>query len=217
MLRERLRQHVAGLGQRAFGGVDEQQHPVDHRERTLDLAAEVRVAGRVDEVDLRVPPGDRRGLGQDRDAALALLVVRVHDAIDERLVGAEHAGGAQHRVDERGLPMVDVGDERDVSKAGGGIGRCLRPRRGGDGGGASRPRRRVSSSSSNSTPYLAASSAYSSSSVVVVRGDHRCRYDRRPERLRTGLLELAGFFEAPVATLLHGRAPRADATMGGPV
>jgi hypothetical protein len=99
--------------------VDQQHDTVDHRERTLDLAAEVRVARRVDEVDLRAPPGDRGGLGQDRDAALALLVVRVEDAIDERLVLAKHAGRAEHGVDERCLPMVDMGDERDVSNGGG--------------------------------------------------------------------------------------------------
>ena len=48
---ERLAQHEAGLGQRPLGGVDEQQHAVDHRQRPLDLAAEVGVAGRVDDVD----------------------------------------------------------------------------------------------------------------------------------------------------------------------
>ena len=41
---ERLAQHEAGLRERALGGVDEQQHAVDHRQRPLDLAAEVGVA-----------------------------------------------------------------------------------------------------------------------------------------------------------------------------
>ena len=41
---ERLAQHEAGLRQRALGRVDEQQHAVDHRQRPLDLAAEVGVA-----------------------------------------------------------------------------------------------------------------------------------------------------------------------------
>ena len=126
---ERLGQHVAGLGQRALGRVDQQQHAVDHRQRALDLAAEVGVAGRVDQVDLHVLPGDRRGLGEDRDAALALLVVGVHDAVDERLVGAEDAGLAQDGVDERGLAVVDVGDERDVPKSGGCHGEVSGPRR----------------------------------------------------------------------------------------
>ena len=57
---ERLAQHEAGLGQRALGGVDEQHHAVDHRQPALDLAAEVGVAGRVDEVELHVAGSGRR-------------------------------------------------------------------------------------------------------------------------------------------------------------
>jgi D-serine deaminase-like pyridoxal phosphate-dependent protein len=55
--------------------------------------------------------------------------------------------------------------------------------------------------------------------VLSGRGTRRIgvRSTEGAERLRAGLLELAGLFEAPVATLLHGRAPRADATMGSPV
>ena len=109
----RLGQDVPGLGQRALGRVDQQQHAVDHGQRPLDLAAEVGVPGRVDQVDLHALPVHRRGLGQDRDAALPLLVARVHDAVDQRLVGAEHPGLAEDGVDERGLAVVDVGDEGD--------------------------------------------------------------------------------------------------------
>ena len=34
------------------------------------------------------------------------------------LVRGEHAGLAQHRVDERGLAVVDVGDDRHVADVG---------------------------------------------------------------------------------------------------
>ena len=114
---ERLAEHEAGLGQRALGGVHEQHHAVDHRQPALHLAAEVRVARRVDEVQLHVAVAHGRVLGEDRDAALALLVHRVHDEVGEPLglVGGEHAGLAQHGVDQRGLPVVDVGDDRDVA------------------------------------------------------------------------------------------------------
>ena len=54
---ERLAQHEARLRQRPLGGVDEQQHAVDHRQPALDLAAEVGVARRVDDVELRAVPG----------------------------------------------------------------------------------------------------------------------------------------------------------------
>ena len=40
-----LGEHELGLRHRAFGGVDQQEHAVDHAEDALDLAAEVGVAG----------------------------------------------------------------------------------------------------------------------------------------------------------------------------
>jgi hypothetical protein len=48
---EGLAQHEAGLRERALGGVDEQHDAVDHGQAALDLAAEVGVAGGVDDVD----------------------------------------------------------------------------------------------------------------------------------------------------------------------
>ena len=41
---QRLAQHEPGLRQRPLRRVDEQQHPVDHGQAALDLAAEVGVA-----------------------------------------------------------------------------------------------------------------------------------------------------------------------------
>ena len=124
-----LRSTKRGLGQRALGRVDEQQHTIDHRQAPLHLATEVRVAGRVDDVDLHlvgaVAVPDRGVLGEDRDALLALEVHRVHHAVGERLVRGERAGLAQHLVDERRLAVVDVGDDGDVADvvaAGGGAG-----------------------------------------------------------------------------------------------
>ena len=112
---ERLAQHEARLWKRALAGVDEQQHAVDHRQRALDLAAEVRVAGRVDDVDLDAAVADRGVLREDRDALLALEVDRVEHALGDVLVLAEGAGLPEHGVDERRLAVVDVGDDRDVA------------------------------------------------------------------------------------------------------
>ena len=112
---ERLAQHEAGLGQRALAGVDQQQHAVDHRQPALDLAAEVGVPGRVDDVDLRPAVAHGRVLGQDRDALLALEIARVEHAILYRFVLAEGPGLPQHRVDQRRLAMVDVRDDRHVA------------------------------------------------------------------------------------------------------
>ena len=114
--RQRLLQHVPSLRQWALGGIDQQQDAVDHGQRPLDLATEVGVTGRVDQVDLDALPGDGRGLGQDGDAALALLIVGVHDTVDHRLVGSEGASGAQQRIDECGLAVIDMRDQSNVTK-----------------------------------------------------------------------------------------------------
>ena len=109
-------QHEARLGHRALEGVDEQQRAVGHAQDALDLAAEVGVARRVDDVDLHAFVLDRDVLGQDGDAALALLVVGVEHALLDLLVGTEGAGGAQELVHERGLAVVDMGDDSDIAK-----------------------------------------------------------------------------------------------------
>ena len=55
-------------------------------------------------------------LGQDGDAALALQVVGVEDALALcSFALAELAALAQHLVDQRGLAVVDVGDDGDVA------------------------------------------------------------------------------------------------------
>ena len=89
---------------------------VDHGQAPLDLAAEVGVAGGVDDVDLDAAVAHRGVLGQDGDALLPLEVAGVHDPVDHLLVGAERAGLAQHGVDQRRLAVVDVGHDGDVAE-----------------------------------------------------------------------------------------------------
>ena len=113
---ERLAQDEAGLRQRALGGVDEQQDAVDHGQAALDLAAEVGVAGGVDDVELDAVVVDRGVLGEDRDPLLALEVHRVHDPLGDVLALAEGAGLPQHLVDQGRLAVVDVGDYGDVAE-----------------------------------------------------------------------------------------------------
>jgi hypothetical protein len=113
---ERLAQHEARLRHHAFVGIAEQQRRVGHAEHALDLAAEVGVAGGVDELDAHALVFDRGALRLDRDAALALDVAGVHHALGDGLVGAERAAGAQQTVDEGRLAVVDVGDDGDVAQ-----------------------------------------------------------------------------------------------------
>ena len=103
------------MRQRAFGGVDEQHDAVDHFEGALDFAAEIGVAGGVDDVDLLAVVEDGGVFGEDGDAALALELVGIHDALGDGFIGAEGAGLAEKGVDEGGLAVVDVGDDGDIA------------------------------------------------------------------------------------------------------
>jgi len=113
---QRLAEHELGLRHRALGGIDQQQHAVDHGQNALDLAAEVGVAGGVDDVDARALPDHGGALGQDRDATLALQIVPVERALGDLLVGPEGAALLQQAVDQGGLAMVDVGNDGDVAQ-----------------------------------------------------------------------------------------------------
>ena len=115
-VREGFLRDEARLRHRAVHGVHEQQHAVHHRQHALHFAAEVRVPGRVHDVDAVVAPLDRGVLREDRDAALFLERVRVHHALGDGLADVERARLAQQLVHERGLAVVDVRDDRDVSQ-----------------------------------------------------------------------------------------------------
>ena len=82
-----LAQHEASLRQWAFGGVHQQQHAVDHGQPAFHLAAEVRVARGVDDVDhglgaIGVTAMHRGVLGKDRDALFLLQIAGVHQPLD---------------------------------------------------------------------------------------------------------------------------------------
>ena len=113
---QRLADHELGLRHRPLRGVDQHDRAVDHREDALDLAAEIGVAGSVDDVDSMILPDHGGRLGEDRDAALALEIVGVHHPFGDALILAERAGLLQQPVDERRLAVVDVGDDGDVAE-----------------------------------------------------------------------------------------------------
>ena len=60
-------------------------------------------------------PKLRRAL-QDRDATFLFLVVAVHHPFGGDHAFVEGAGLLEQAVDERGLAMVDVGDDGDVAE-----------------------------------------------------------------------------------------------------
>ena len=65
-------QNEAGLGHRAFFGVDNEEGAVGHTQGTLDLTGKIGVAGSVDDVDLDALVVDSADFGQNGDTALAL-------------------------------------------------------------------------------------------------------------------------------------------------
>ena len=85
-----MTKRVCGIGPSAASTSSD--HAIDHTQHALDLAAEVGVARRVDDVDVDAPYFDRGVLGKDRDARL-FEVVRIHDAFDHAaVVGGEGTG-----------------------------------------------------------------------------------------------------------------------------
>ena len=110
-----LCQHVPRLRQRPLRRVHQQHYAVDHLQSALNLAPEIGVARRVDNIDLAALKIYRRVLGENRDSALALQVVRIHHALGNLLVGAESAGLAKHSVNEGRLTVVNVGDDGDIA------------------------------------------------------------------------------------------------------
>ena len=98
---------------------DDEDGAIEDAEDAFDLGDEVRVAGRVDEVDREVADEERGDRGPDRDAAFALEVERVGlggagvDAADV----VDRAGGEEESLGEGGLTGVDVGEDAEVERA----------------------------------------------------------------------------------------------------
>ena len=114
-LGQRLADDELGLRQHALSRVHQHDRAVHHIQDALHLAAEIGMARGVDDVDADVFPDDRGALGQNGDPALLLQVVAVQRTLGHDLVVTEGAGLAQQLVDERGLPMIDMGDDRDIA------------------------------------------------------------------------------------------------------
>ena len=58
---------------------------------------------------------DRGVLGQNGDATLFFQIVAVHHPFDDMLVRGEGAGLLQQLVHQRGLAVVNVGDNGDIA------------------------------------------------------------------------------------------------------
>ena len=59
---------------------------------------------------------NRSVLGENGNSLFALKIHRVHDTVINILVCAESARLPQHGIDQSGLSMVNVGDNRNIAK-----------------------------------------------------------------------------------------------------
>ncbi len=119
-------ERLIDIGQRLrldpLGGVDHQQRAFAGGEAAVHLIGEVHVARRVDQVQLVelavlravVEP---HGLRLDGDAALALDIHGIEHLL-LHLPRAEPAAELDQPVCERGLAVIDMGDDGEVADAG---------------------------------------------------------------------------------------------------
>ena len=110
-----LASHKASLRHRAFDGVDQQQHAVDHRQNAFDFTAEVCVPRGVDDVDVNAFVFNGAVLSKNRDAAFLFQRVAVHHAFVDLLVAAESARALQKLVDHGRLAVVNVRNDGNVA------------------------------------------------------------------------------------------------------
>ena len=100
----------------ALRRIDDEHDALARRERARHLVAEVDVTRRVDEVEHVIAPLDPDVLGLDRDAPLALEIHRV-EVLLAHLSRIDCARQLQDAIRERGLSVVDVGDDAEVPDA----------------------------------------------------------------------------------------------------
>ena len=103
----------------ALDGGDDEHRAIEDAEDAFDFRDEIRMAGRVDEVDREIADQERGDRGPDGDAAFAFELERVGlggsgvdgaDAVDG-------AGGEEKSLGESGLTRVDVGEDAEIERA----------------------------------------------------------------------------------------------------
>ena len=72
--------------------------------------------GGVNDIDAIVLPADRCVFGEDGDSPFLFLIVGVHDPLGARRFAVQGARLLQQAVHQRGLAMVYVGNNGDVSQ-----------------------------------------------------------------------------------------------------
>ncbi len=102
---------------RAFNGIDQQQHAVDHAQHAFDFAAEIGMARCIDDIDAPALPADCRVLGQNRNAAFALEIIRIHRAFIELHALTERLRSFKQLIHQRRLAMIHMRNNGDIAQA----------------------------------------------------------------------------------------------------
>ena len=112
---QRLAQNKTRLRLRPIVRIDNEQHAVHHFHDPLDFAAEIGVARRIDDVDPITVPLKSCVLRANGDSFFALEIHRIHHALFNLLIGAKRARLAQQLIDQRGLAVIDVRNDGDIT------------------------------------------------------------------------------------------------------
>ena len=107
-------QDKTGLRERPFSGINQENGPIHHAERPFHFAAEIGVAGSIDDVDLDVIPSNSAVFRGNGNAAFALQIHAVHDALG-LLVGPEYTALAEQAVYQGGLAVVNMGYDGNIT------------------------------------------------------------------------------------------------------
>ena len=112
---QRFFKYKSSLWHRAFCRIDQKQCTIRHTDDPLNLATEVGVTWRIDQVDFHAAILDCNVFGENRNPAFPFQVVRIEDALTAKFGDSVLAALAQQAIDKRRFAMVNVGNDDDVS------------------------------------------------------------------------------------------------------
>ena len=109
-------QNETRLRHRSLKGINKQKNAVNHFQNTLNFSAEVRVTRGVDYVYFYIFVMNGGVLCKNGYSALSFEVVGVHNSFRNRLIFSENTALFKHLVNKRGLSVVNVRYNRNVSQ-----------------------------------------------------------------------------------------------------
>ena len=99
----------------AFRRIHQNDSAVDHIQNALDLAAEIGVTRRIDDIDARVPPGHGRTLGKDGNSPLPLQIVGIHCPFVNALIVPKCAALFQYGINQGRLAVIHMRDNSNIA------------------------------------------------------------------------------------------------------